>query len=92
MEPIKPRPLSHLHYVFRLKAFRALTDFKFDELAFVQRLISVHLDGGKVNENILPGLALNETVPLCCVEPLHHTLFSSQRSLLLQVMSRFGCL
>jgi hypothetical protein len=65
--------------VFSLEAFGALADLKLDKLAFVQRLVAVHLDGGEVNENILARLALNEPVPLGSVEPLDDTLFSSQR-------------
>jgi hypothetical protein len=33
-----------------------------------------------VNEDVLPRLALNEPKPLRCLEPLDHTLFSSQSS------------
>ncbi len=49
--------------VFSLIAFRALLDLELDHLAFVQRLIAVHLDGGEVNEYIFAGLALDETIP-----------------------------
>jgi hypothetical protein len=66
--------------VFSLKAFRPLLYLKLHKLAFVQRLVSIHLDGGEVNEDVLPRLALNEPKPLRGVEPFDHTLFSSQRS------------
>src|SRR5207245_184146 len=39
---------------------------------------SVQQDGLEVNEHIVAGLALDDTVPLGRVEPLHHTLFSTQ--------------
>jgi hypothetical protein len=66
--------------VLGLKALRALLHFKLHKLALVQRLVAIHLNCGEVNEDILPGLTLNKAVPLRCIEPLHHTLFSSQRS------------
>jgi REP element-mobilizing transposase RayT len=50
--------------VFGLIAFRALLDLEFNHLAFVQRLVAVHLDGGEVNEYVFAGLALDETIPL----------------------------
>src|ERR1700751_186059 len=49
--------------VFSLIAFRSLFDLEFDHLAFVQRLVSVHLDGGEMNEHVFARLALNETIP-----------------------------
>src|SRR5882672_10193263 len=66
--------------VFSLIALRSLFDLEFDHLAFVQRLVSVHLDGGEVNEHVFARLALNETIPLRSVKPLNHTLFSAQLS------------
>jgi len=72
-----------LRDVLSLKALGALADLKLHKLAFVQRLVSIHLDGGEVNEDIFTRLALDEPIALCCVEPFHHTLFSSQRYLLL---------
>jgi len=69
--------------VLRLEALRTLTDLELNKLTLVQRLIAIHLDGGEVNEDVFPRLTLDETISLRCVEPLHHTLFSSQRCLLL---------
>jgi hypothetical protein len=63
-----------------LETLGALADFKFDQLAFVQGFIAVHLDRGEVHENIFTGLALNESVPFGSVEPFHDTLFSGQLS------------
>src|SRR5229473_3119779 len=62
-------------HVLRLQAFGALADFKFNSLSFVERLVSVHHDCGKMDENILAGLALDESVALAGVEPLHCSLF-----------------
>jgi len=69
--------------VFRLETLRTLTDLELNKLPLVQRLVAVHLDGREVNEDVFPRLTLDETIPFCCIEPLHHTLFSSQRCLLL---------
>jgi hypothetical protein len=71
----------HLRDVFCLEALGALADLKLHKLAFVQRFIPIHLDGREVNEDVFSRLSLNEPVPLRRVEPLHHTLFSSQRCL-----------
>jgi hypothetical protein len=70
----------NLHHLLRLQTLGALLHLKLDELAFVQGLVSIHLNGGEVNEYVLSRLALNETIPLRSVEPLDHTLFSIQGS------------
>ena len=64
---------------FSLIALGALFDLKFDHLAFVQCLVSVHLNGGEVNEHVFARLALDEPIAFRCVKPLHYTLFSAQR-------------
>jgi len=68
--------LLQTHYVSGLQAFRAGCYFKLHCLALVQRFIAAGLNGGKVNEHILSGFALNESVTLAGIEPLHGTLFS----------------
>jgi hypothetical protein len=50
--------------------------FEFNRLAFVQRLVSLRLNRGEMNENILAGLALNESESLAGIEPLYCSLFS----------------
>jgi hypothetical protein len=62
-----------------LHALWSLTDFELDKLAFVQRLVSIHFDGGEVNENVFSRLALDKPEALRRIKPLHYTLFSSQR-------------
>src|SRR5580692_3493149 len=62
-------------YVRCLQALGAAGDFKFNRLAFVQRFVPVRLDGGKVDENVLAGLALDEPESLAGIEPLHCSLF-----------------
>ena len=61
---LKTGNLLNLGDVFSLKPFGSLFDLKFDKLAFVQRLVSVHLDSGEVNEDILSRLALNKPITL----------------------------
>jgi len=56
--------------VFGLIAFRSLFNFKFDHLAFIQCLVSLHLYGGEVNEHVFARLALDEPITFRCVKPL----------------------
>jgi hypothetical protein len=44
-------------------------------LAVVQRAIAIRNDRGEMYEYIFSGLALDETIALAGVEPLHGTLF-----------------
>lgn len=61
--------------LFRLQAFGTLGHDELDRLSFVERAIAFRLDGGEMYENILPGLALNESVAFRGVKPLHCSLF-----------------
>jgi hypothetical protein len=58
-----------------LQALRPARDFEFHRLPFVERLVPLRLDGGKVDENVLAALALDESKALAGVEPLHCSLF-----------------
>ena len=58
-----------------LQALGAADDFELDRLAVVQRAIAIRLDRGEMDENVLPGLALDEAIAFAGVEPLHCTLF-----------------
>jgi hypothetical protein len=60
--------------VLRLQTFRPLLDFELDLLSLIQRLVTVALNGGKMDENILARLALNEAKTFRSVKPLHYTL------------------
>jgi hypothetical protein len=62
-------------HVLRLQALGTLADFKFNGLSFVERFVSLHRDGRKMDEHIFAGLALDESVALAGVEPLHCSLF-----------------
>src|SRR4051794_34146751 len=63
-------------YVCCLKALGALEQVKLDGLAFVERTISVLLDRGEVNENILSCGALDKSISFRPVKPLHCTFLS----------------
>ena len=60
--------------VLRLQTFRSLFDFELDLLSIIQRLVTVALNGGKMDEYILARLALNKAKTFRSVKPLHYTL------------------
>src|SRR5271154_5251949 len=59
-----------------LQALGAAGHFEFNRLAFVQRFVAFRLNRGKVDKNVLAGLALDEPKTLASIEPLHSSLFS----------------
>ena len=59
-----------------LQALRPAGDFEFNRLSFVQRLIPLRLNRGEMDENVLAGLALDESIAFAGVEPLHYSLLS----------------
>jgi hypothetical protein len=61
--------------VLSLQALRALADFKLHSLALIQTTVSICLYGRVVYEYIFTGLALDESIALAGVEPLHSSLF-----------------
>src|SRR5579863_190542 len=62
-------------YVFCLQTLRTLLHFEFHRLTLIQGLVTVHHDGGEVHENIFSRLALDESISLRSVKPLHRSLF-----------------
>jgi len=58
-----------------LQALGAADDLKLDRLAVVQRAIAIGDDRGEMDENVLSGLALDETKALAGIKPLHCSLF-----------------
>src|SRR2546430_11865918 len=62
------------NYVLSLQSFRTLLDFELHFLSFIQRFVTIGLNGGKMHEHIFARLALNEAKTLRSVEPLHDTL------------------
>jgi hypothetical protein len=58
-----------------LETLGTTSDFKFNRLAFVQRFVSISLNGGEMYEYIFAGLALDESKALAGVKPLYGSLF-----------------
>ncbi len=66
----------HARDVSGLKPLRAFGYIELHGFALIQAPIARLLDRREVDEHILPGRALNETVPLGSVEPLNCPFFS----------------
>src|SRR5947208_1129982 len=60
--------------VLRLEPLRALHDVELHAVAFGERPETVHLDGGVMDEDVLPTLLRDEAETLAVVEPLHSAL------------------
>lgn len=58
-----------------LQALGTLGHVEFNRLAFVQRLVSLRLNRGEMDENVLAGLPLDESKSLAGVKPLYCSLF-----------------
>jgi hypothetical protein len=57
-----------------LLALGTLNDLKGDLLAFFERLEAVHVDGGKMREQVVAAIVRSDkTKTLCIVEPLNST-------------------
>jgi hypothetical protein len=61
--------------VGRLQALGAARDFELNRLAVVQRFVTIPHDRGEMDENVLAGLALDESKALAGVKPLNCSLF-----------------
>ena len=62
--------------VFRLGAFRALADGKFDELPLFQGAVAFRLDGAVVDKDVLRAFTLDEPEALRVVEPFDFAFFA----------------
>ena len=62
--------------VRRLKSLGTFQQVKLDSLTLVQGPVAVLLDGGEVHKHIFPRGALDESISLRPVEPLHCTFLS----------------
>jgi hypothetical protein len=58
-------------YVGSLQTFGTLFNREFHRLPFFQTTVSVHLDGGKVDENILTVITANKTIAFGGIKPLY---------------------
>src|SRR5215212_3577516 len=54
-----------------VQSFRAALDLEFHHLTFRKAFETVHLDRGKMHEDVLAAFLLNEAVPLGVIEPLN---------------------
>src|SRR3954454_13903226 len=60
--------------VRRPRALRSFRHLELDLLAFGETAETFHLDGGVVDEHVLPSaIRSNEAIAFCVVEPLHST-------------------
>jgi hypothetical protein len=59
-----------------LQALGAAGHFELNRLPVGQRLVPLRLNRGEVDENVLAGLALDESESLAGIEPLNCSLFS----------------
>src|SRR5262245_2746338 len=57
-------------HLLGLRTLLALGNLEFDARPVVERLVAVHLDRGEVDEDVLPTVNRDESVPLLAVEPL----------------------
>ena len=69
------------HDIGGIESLGALLAFELHRIALVQGLISVLLDSGEMNEDILSSRTLDESVSFGPIEPLHHAIFLQANSL-----------
>src|SRR5580704_2056504 len=72
---------SGADYVSRLEPFGSLQQIELHGFALIQRTITVLLDRGEMNEDILPCGPLDKTVSLSPVEPFDCALLSHKKLL-----------
>jgi len=63
------------HNVLSLIALGPFGDVEFNVIAFIQRFETTGLNSGMVHENIIPGIAPDESVAFFIVKPFNHALF-----------------
>jgi hypothetical protein len=63
-----------------LQTLGSAYDLEFYGLALVERAVAIRLNGGEMDENVLSGLALDESEALTRVKPLYSSLFLTQCS------------
>jgi hypothetical protein len=57
--------------VRRLRAFRSLHNFKFNDVSFLQCAVAVTDDGGIVNEHVRAIVAPDKAISFCVIEPFY---------------------
>jgi hypothetical protein len=68
-------------YIGRLQTLGSFGHLKLYCCAFIQTQVTLRLDGGEMNENVLSIFTLNESKALGCVKPLDCAFFSHATSL-----------
>ena len=75
-EVVRPRKVLQLDHIRRLESLWAPNDFELDGRTFLKATITVSLDRGKVDENVLATLPLDKTIPLAGIEPFYGSLLT----------------
>lgn len=65
--------LAQYSYVAGLRTFRTLFNSELDLLSFLQVLVTIALNSGEMNENVLSAFAFDEAEAFCSIEPLYCT-------------------
>ena len=60
-----------LAHIFSFRATGAFFDFKDHLLAFIQTLVTIHVDGRKMHEYVAAAFFVDEPIPLFVVEPFY---------------------
>jgi hypothetical protein len=66
--------LGNSSYIGRAQTLWSLLADKLDGLAFIQGLVTIRLDGGEMDEDVLSAGTLDEAESLGAVEPFHYAL------------------
>jgi len=72
---------SDPNYVRCLEALGAFEQVELHGLALIERAVSILLNRGEMDEHIFAGGALDESIALCSVKPLHNALLFHGRLL-----------
>src|SRR5215467_10683861 len=71
---------SSTNYVAGLIALGTFEQVELDSLSFIQCAVAIFLNGGEMYEHVLAGGALDKSITLGSVEPLHCTLLSHRNT------------
>lgn len=78
-----PWELRQFHDILSLIPLRPFGNIEFYVITFIQRLKAAGLNSGMVHENIIPGIAPDESVAFFIVKPFNYALFFHFSSYLL---------
>jgi hypothetical protein len=80
----------YFHNVLGLGALLALGDFKFNRVTFLEGLITLALNGGKMNKDIRAAILADESIALGIAEPFYFSSDTFQLFFLLAFKKRCG--